>query len=151
MKTKQTEMFKVNRIDGNKVNRTIATQGLCWASWKSPIALCYLRHPLRVYTSAKQVPKYLQGLLHIRSSLWCPEGPLPPLLSSCPREGHWHHVLGQKKKKMGLGHGVTARKQACAFWDISRGCWKEKRDKLKGLLAAKMWPLDRPKGNTNYR
>lgn len=57
MKTKQTEMFKVNRIEGNKVNRTIATQGLCWASRKSPIALCYLRHPLRVYTSAKQVPK----------------------------------------------------------------------------------------------
>lgn len=57
MKTKQREMFKVNTIEGNKVNQTTATQGLHWASLKSPVALCYLSHPRRACVSEKQVPK----------------------------------------------------------------------------------------------
>lgn len=62
VKTKQTEMLKINRKD-NKVNRTIATQGPSWASFKSPIALYYLIHPRRASISEKQVPRSL-GVSH---------------------------------------------------------------------------------------
>ena len=136
-------MSKVNRIDRNKVNRTTATQGLCWASWESPIALCYLRHPRGAYTSEKQVPKSFSA--SCTSGLPCDaqEDLCQPQLSSSPREGCWYQVLGKKGNKMGLGRGVTARKQACAFQGVSQGCGKEKRDKWKEFLIPKMWTSTR--------
>lgn len=132
-------MSKVNRMEGNKVNQTTATQGLCWASWKSPIAFCYLRHPRRAYISEKQVPKSFSASYTSGLPCGAQEDLCQPPLSSSPREGRWYHVLGKKKKKMGLAHSVTARKQTCAFQDVSQGCGKEKRDKWKGLLIPKMW------------